>query len=117
RVQARARPSLQADAKAVAGEFVLHFKPPPHRPVYLHGDMHTGNGILAGSSVGLIDLDKVSLGPAAIDLGRLLCLLRYTRLGGLLTAADERARVASLLAGYAGRRPLPSSHALRWYAA
>ena len=116
-VLARARPSLGAEAEALAGELVRRFEPPPDRPVCLHGDMHTGNGILAGSGVGLIDLDKVSLGPAAIDLGRLLCLLRYKRLGGLLTAADERARVASLLAGYAGRRPLPSSHALRWYAA
>src|SRR5205823_559221 len=106
-VLARARPSLGAEAEALAGELVRRFEPPPDRPVCLHGDMHTGNGILAGSGVGLIDLDKVALGPAAIDLGRLLCLLRYKRLGGLLTAADERARVASLLAGYAGRRPLP----------
>ena len=116
-VLAQARPSLGPEAEALARELVRRFEPPPDRPVCLHGDMHTGNGILAGTGAALIDLDKVSLGPAAIDLGRLLCLLRYKRLVGRLTAADERARVASLLAGYAGRRPLPSSHALRWYAA
>ena len=116
-VLAQARPSLGPEAEALARELVRRFEPPPDRPLCLHGDMHTGNGILAGSGAALIDLDKVSLGPAAIDLGRLLCLLRYKRLVGRLTAADERARVASLLAGYAGRRPLPSSHALRWYAA
>jgi len=66
-----------------------------------------------GARGALIDLDKVSLGQAAVDLGSLLSLLRYKRLVGRLTAADERARVASLLAGYAGRRSLPSLHRRR----
>jgi len=116
-VLAQARPGVGREAEALARELVRRFEPPPDPPVCLHGDMHPGNGILTASGAALIDLDKVSLGQAAVDLGSLLSLLRYKRLVGRLTAADERARGASLLAGYAGRRSLPSPHALRWHVA
>ena len=114
---AQACPRLAREADVLARELVRRFEPPPDPPVCLHGDMHPGNGIVDRSGAALVDLDKVSLGHAAADLGSLLSLLRYKRLVGRLTAADERARIASLLAGYAGRRSLPSPHALRWHAA
>lgn len=115
-ILAQVRPTLGRQAEALACELVRRFER-TDPPVCLHGDAHLGNGILRRSGAALIDLDRVCIGQAAVDLGNLLSLLRYKRLIGRLMAADERARAALLLAGYARLRSLPSPQALRWHAA
>jgi Ser/Thr protein kinase RdoA (MazF antagonist) len=77
-------------------------------PVCLHGDANLRNAILLGDErIGLIDLEHVSAGPTAADLGQLLA--------GLLAA--ERPGGRALLAGYARVAPLPDRAALRWHTA
>jgi hypothetical protein len=83
----------------------------------LHGDVHPGNAIVTGDSLALVDLDAVSLGPAAADLGSFLAYLRYARITGKLPAALERELGDGLLDGYATRRPLPGSQAIAWHTA
>src|SRR5262249_56162422 len=80
---ARARPDVAPEAEALAAQLGRR-EPRGGPPVCLHGDVHLHNGILAGDRVALIDFDKLALGPAAVDLGSFLSLLRYHTTVGLL---------------------------------
>jgi hypothetical protein len=81
----------------------------------LHGDVHPGNAILGGESLALVDLDAISLGPPAADLGSFLACLRYARVTGKLSVALERSLGDALREGYGERRPLPASEAIAWH--
>jgi Ser/Thr protein kinase RdoA (MazF antagonist) len=75
------------------------------------------NWIINEESVGIVDLDSVSVGPAATDLGSLLSVLHYRHRIGRLSRVRERRSVGAFLAGYASVRALPAARALRWHTA
>lgn len=60
---------------------------PSAPPVLLHGDLHLKNFILAHDQVYLIDLDNLTRGPAAQDLGSFAAALMYR---GLIENIDMR---------------------------
>jgi Ser/Thr protein kinase RdoA (MazF antagonist) len=84
------------------------------RPVCLHGDANLRNALLLqDGGIGLIDLEHVSAGPAAADLGQLLAGLLLARAQG----RDVRGSAAALKSGYARVAEPPDPAALRWYTA
>ena len=109
-VVTRARPDVAGRAARLFGRLETAAEDARGPAVCLHGDANLRNAILLGDGrVGLIDLEHVSAGPAAADLGQLLA--------GLLLRADGEAAGATLLAGYARVAPPPGRAALRWYTA
>ena len=113
---AQACPRVAREARTLVDE--LGRVEPSREPLAcLHGDVHPKNGLLAGTRVALIDLDKTSRGDAAVDLGSFLSLLSYERVLDRLAPADERARRRSFLEGYARVGSLPGPHTLRWHTA
>ena len=109
-VVARARPDVAGRAVRLLARLEAAAEDGRGPAVCLHGDANLRNAILLDHGrVGLIDLEHVSAGPAAADLGQLLA--------GLLLRADRRAASAALLAGYAHVTPPPDRAALRWHTA
>ncbi len=85
--------------------------------VCLHGDVHPKNAIWNDGALTLIDLDQVSTGPAAADIGSFLAGLQYRVCVGQMSP-EHRADIAkNFLAGYAEIRPLPSGESLRRHTA
>jgi aminoglycoside phosphotransferase (APT) family kinase protein len=77
--------------------------------VWVHGDANLRNAlVLSSGEVALLDLEDVSRGPAAADLGQLLA--------GLIVAGTPQA-AGSLLDGYATVAAPPDRAALQWYTA
>jgi aminoglycoside phosphotransferase len=106
-VVAGARPDAAAAAERLLGRLVLH-RPEGEPAVCLHGDANLRNAIVAGGRIALIDLEDVSAGPAAADLGQVLA--------GLLARGVDGGD--ALLAGYARRAPAaPDPRSLRWHTA
>jgi Ser/Thr protein kinase RdoA (MazF antagonist) len=104
-VIARARPDAAAAADGLLAALIAHASERP--AVTLHGDANLRNALqLADGDVALLDLEHLSSGPAAADLGQVLA--------GLLT---RRTDATALLRGYAEVAPLPDRAALRWYTA
>jgi len=109
-VLTRARPDVAARAARLFGRLETAAESGRGPAVCLHGDANLRNAIrLDDGRVGLIDLEHVSAGPAAADLGQLLA--------GWLLRADREAAGAALLAGYACVAPPPDGAALRWHTA
>jgi hypothetical protein len=117
RLIGRVRPDVAQAAERVADLLAESWQPPSDAPVPLHGDVNSRNWLLHENRVALIDLDQVSLGAAAADLGGALAGLRYRRGVGLLSAESEGTLRRALLRGYASTRRLPSPAGLRWHAA
>jgi aminoglycoside phosphotransferase len=113
---ARARPDCVGSIADLL-DALLEAWPAAAATVCLHGDVHLKNAIVSGGAVVLIDLDQVSTGPSAADLGSLLAALRYSRVVGELTAADEQAQARAFLAGYATVREPPGEASLQWHVA
>jgi hypothetical protein len=122
-VVARARPDAAAAAERLLGRLVV-CRTDGAPDVCLHGDANLRNAVLTPGPVGrhdafgarleaadgrvaLIDLEDVSAGPAAADLGQVLAVL----LARGVDAGD------ALLAGYARRADRPDAAALRWHTA
>ncbi|MCB9392159.1 MAG: aminoglycoside phosphotransferase family protein [Acidimicrobiaceae bacterium] len=63
-------PVLSPIAGAVADRLAAAC-PTAGRPVLVHGDLHDGNVVVGPAGLGLIDLDRVCVGDAEADLGRL----------------------------------------------
>ncbi len=83
----------------------------------LHGDLHDKNVMVAAAGVTFIDLERVALGPAAIDLGRLLghaLALQIRQPGWSPRAADHAAEVMD---AYRSNVPGISDRALAWHSA
>src|SRR6185312_3739303 len=113
-VIAAARPDCEGAAHELAGR--LAAEPPPPAPrACLHGDVHPKNA-LVGLGVGLVDLDQVAVGPAAVDLAGMLAGLRYRRLTDAATG-EELDLGGALLRGYAAGGGQLEPASLRWHVA
>lgn len=111
------RPDVRALAEGLARDLASRWEEPAGPPTCLHGDVNFRNWIVGDRGVGLVDLDSVSAGPSAADLGSLLSSLRYRHRVGRFPRAVERRLAAAVLAGYASVRDLPSPRLLRWHTA
>lgn len=85
--------------------------------VPIHGDTNENNAIREGDHIALIDFDRAGVGSAGADVGNFLSLIRYFRVLGLISPAEERARAAAFTGGYASARALPSPDSLRTHEA
>jgi aminoglycoside phosphotransferase len=104
-IVARAYPAAAHAAERLLARLVLTAEDAEREPVCLHGDANLGNALrLPDGGTALIDLEHLSSGPAAADLGQVLARVLVTR----------RGRAADLLAGYDDP---PDQAALRWYTA
>lgn len=81
--------------------------------VCLHGDLHAKNAIWNDGELILIDLDQVSTGDAAIDIGSFLAGLHYKERTRQLSAKCRAEISQEFLAGYSSIRPLPEENVLR----
>ena len=105
-VIARARPDAASAAERLLALLIERGADAVREPVLLHGDANLRNALLLEDGrVALLDLEHVSVGPAAADLGQVLA--------NLIVARTPRA-ASALLEGY--RHP-PDKAALRWYTA
>jgi aminoglycoside phosphotransferase (APT) family kinase protein len=69
-------PDLAEPARSLA-ELLRRRRPtsrsgPTSHPVLLHGDLHSDNVMIVDGRINFIDLERVAVGPASIDLGFLL---------------------------------------------
>lgn len=79
--------ALQRRVEEVSGELVAGADP----PALLHRDLHDGQLLWDGAGLGVLDLDTVARGEAALDAGNLLAHAELRRLtGGLGPAAYRR---------------------------
>ncbi len=107
-VISRVRPDADAAAERLLARLVALAEDRP--AVTLHGDANLRNALaLANGEVALLDLEHVSKGPAAADLGQVLA--------GLLTSRAGREAATALLRGYGEVARTPDRAALRWYTA
>ncbi len=113
----QARPDVRDSVTALADALDQQWRQPTATPVCLHGDVHAKNGMLQGHRVALIDLDQISTGPAAAELGSFFAGLRYWRRVGLFSHMVERNLRAAFLSGYASIQPLPDPDSIRWHTA
>jgi aminoglycoside phosphotransferase len=113
---ARARPDVASVATALADRLQARAPAPDADPVCLHGDVHRKNAIEHRGRIALIDLDQVSAGPPAAEVGSILAGVRYHALvaGRTDLAAPWQ---DAFLAGYGGVRPVPDALAVRWHIA
>lgn len=113
----KARPELARQAGRLAEKLLKNFKFADEPKVCLHGDVHPKNAIWQDGQLTLIDLDQVSIGQAACDVGSFLAGLHYKKCTGEI-AAKKRVEIAeSFLSGYAQIRALPPEKSLRWHTA
>ena len=82
--------------------------------VCLHGDVHPKNAIWKDGALTLIDLDQVSRGDAAADIGSFLAGQYYKQCLGEISA-DMRTQITNaFLSGYAKFRDVPGANDLNW---
>jgi Phosphotransferase enzyme family len=103
---AAVRPDVGATAHALAAALGSATAGPI---ACLHGDVHPKNALVADGAATLVDLDDVTGGDVAVDLGSALAGIRYDGLFG----DGDPARAGALLEGYAAHAALPREAALR----
>jgi tRNA A-37 threonylcarbamoyl transferase component Bud32 len=114
----RARPDLAPQARRLAQKLAETFEFSGEREVCLHGDVHAKNAVRQRSGkLTLIDLDQVSIGRAACDIGSFLAGLYYKTCAGELSARKSKEIAESFLSGYAQICALPSEKSLGWHTA
>ncbi|HEY6890602.1 MAG TPA: phosphotransferase, partial [Solirubrobacter sp.] len=105
-VIARVRPDAAPAARRLLTRLLEHAEDAEREPVLIHGDANLRNALLQpDGTVALLDLEDLTYGPAAADLGQVLATLIVNR-----TPHAARA----LLGGYGDP---PDEAALRWYTA
>lgn len=83
--------------------------------VTLHGDLHGRNVLADGEQLGLIDLDGLRRGPAALELGAWIADDMYRALLEGTAPAHDRASWQALLEGYASAGgDVPAPEQLAW---
>jgi aminoglycoside phosphotransferase (APT) family kinase protein len=91
--------------------------PPDADPVFSHGAFRTGQVVLDGGVLSLLDLDTVSVSDPARDAGNTLAYLSWAEVRGALPPGVAAALQEAFLAGYAdGRAPL-GGQAVAWWTA
>lgn len=90
--------ALRRAVERVCAELVASADP----PALLHRDLHDGQLLWDGRELGVLDLDTVARGEAALDVGNLLAHAELGRLTGALGAPAHR-RVRGHLAELAAR--------------
>lgn len=113
----RVRPDVDELAHELADELIQAYSPPSAPDACLHGDVHPKNGILRDGRVVLIDLDQLSVGPSAAELGSFRAALRYRGLTGQVRRGHVTQLEAAFLNGFGAVRSLPSGDEIRWYTA
>ena len=111
-----ARPDAASQAETLC-ENLIAFTFENEPEVCLHGDVHAKNAIWADGDLTLIDLDQVSIGNAACDVGSFLAGLHYKECVGQMTAKTRSEIAENFLAGYAEVRALPLKDSLIWHTA
>jgi aminoglycoside phosphotransferase len=102
----RVRPDVAPAAQRLLNRLLDRIEDSYGEPVLIHGDANLRNAILQpDGTVALLDLEDLSVGPAAADLGQVLAALIVNRTP---KAAHE------LLAGYGTP---PDAAQLRWHTA
>lgn len=100
------------------GERLTGGRPSTDRPVvFLHGDLHPKNAIIARTGVTLIDLDRMAAGPPEVDLGTLLAhaIAIGHRRPGWSPNAETHTR--TVIDRYRSRGGDVDDASLRWHAA
>jgi aminoglycoside phosphotransferase (APT) family kinase protein len=126
RIQRKVLPRVRGALPAMAGEceaFAVELGRiattlPSATAVTVHGDLHTGNILLDGSGLVLIDLDSLASGEPAFDLamiGTRLMLLAMLGDGGLRETASAVADLPRYYADAGGDQVAPGVFA--WYVA
>lgn len=113
----RARPDLAPQARRLAQKLAETFEFSGEREVCLHGDVHAKNAVWQKGKLTLIDLDQISIGQAAGDIGSFLAGLYYKTCTGELAARKSKEIAESFLSGYAQVCALPSEKSLGWHTA
>ena len=110
------RPDLADATAALLEDFRAHAVP-GDVPVCLHGDLHPKNALVCGSRVALLDVEDLTRGPAACDIGSFLGALEYYRLADALPQTMYEERGAAFVAGYEAVACLPDPQSLAWHTA
>jgi hypothetical protein len=113
----RVRPDVDALAQELADELIRTYPLPSGPDACLHGDVHPKNGILRDGRVVLIDLDQLSVGPSAAELGSFRAALRYRAITGQARRGEVAQLEAAFLNGFGAVRSLPNGDEIRWYTA
>jgi tRNA A-37 threonylcarbamoyl transferase component Bud32 len=116
-ILARIRPDVANGAATLARRLVETAPPAGDPPVCLHGDLHPKNAIATGDRIALIDVEDISYGPAAADLGSLVASLLYLHAAGQVPRTRFHAEADAFLRGYEIVRPLPDARSLAWHTA
>ena len=115
---ARVRPDVAPAAQRLVTRLLDRIEDSYGEPVLVHGDANLRNAILQpGGTVALLDLEDLSAGPAAADLGQVLAALIVIRtphgarplLAGYGTPSGQR-RAALAHRRLAPRPPGPARH-------
>jgi aminoglycoside phosphotransferase (APT) family kinase protein len=104
---------LPAEVPALAERVGRRLCAEPAEPVLIHRDLHDKQlTVTADGGVGLLDLDTLAVGEAALDLGNLLAHLELRALQGRCTPGQAGDLAAALVDGYRPsaqvRRRLPA---------
>jgi tRNA A-37 threonylcarbamoyl transferase component Bud32 len=111
------QPELAPQTAKLAEKLAETFEFDTESEVCLHGDVHAKNVIWQDGALTLIDLDQISVGQAACDVGSFLAGLEYKKCTGELAAKKCSQFAESFLSGYAQARALPPEKSLRWHTA
>jgi aminoglycoside phosphotransferase len=113
-----ARPDVAALVQRLTGKLVAqHQTRGAGEPVFLHGDVHPKNFLLAGERLCLLDLDQAAIGVAAVDLGSVIAGLHCDACVGSLSWREASSLTRAVLAGYGPRNAFESLESLRWHVA
>lgn len=111
---AAARPDVADSARRLA-DGLAATRPSTVAPVWIHGDLNSRNWMAHDGSVGLIDFDQSTRGPAGVDVGGVLAWMRVRTLLRAWTPAQEQALETMFLRGYAGHRAPLTPREQLWY--
>lgn len=111
-----ARPDVASQAEKLCKKLIA-FAFDEEPKVCLHGDVHAKNAIWHDGDLMLIDLDQVSNGNAACNIGSFLAGLHYKECTGQMTKRTRPEIAGNFLAGYAEIRALPTEKSLIWHTA
>jgi hypothetical protein len=113
----RVRPDVADFAADLVEELAATYEPSNEPDACLHGDVHPKNGIMRDGRVVLIDLDQLSSGPSAAELGSVRAALRYRAVTGQARRGETARLEAAFLNGFGAVRSLPSGEQIRWHTA